>query len=68
MSLALAKEADCHGVRPQVIALAQNFAKGKEYLVPEFPARELASVYHILAILRHDPGPSFLTALDRSSN
>ena len=68
MALALAEEADCHGVRPKVIALAQNFAKEKEYLVPKFSARELASVYRILAILRHDPGPSFLTALDRSSN
>ena len=65
MALTLAKEADCHGIRPQVIALAQTFAKEKEYLVPEFPARELASVYRIFAILRQDPGSSFLAALDR---
>ena len=65
MALTLAKEADCHGIRPQVIALAQTFAKEKEYLILEFSARELASVYRVFAILRQDPGSSFLAALDR---
>lgn len=62
---ALAKEADCHGFRPQLIALAQTFAREKSCLIPEFSARQLSEVYRIFAILRHDPGASFLADLDR---